>query len=127
MFFISRLLRILNDRYLEKLKEKWWVKKLKCSKIEDQQDGISVANIGGVFIVIFVGIALACIILIFEYWWFKYYKHTSSRVTDINEAGKNNLNSVETAAQSSTSLAHDQRPNEPRHRTKTTSQIQVID
>lgn len=118
---------MLNDRYLEKLKEIWWVKKLQCSKIEDQQDGISVANIGGVFIVIFVGIAMACVILIFEYWWFKYYKHSSSRVTDIVEAGKSNLNAIETVSQSSTSPGHDQKSNEPRHRTKTTTQIQVID
>ena len=27
---------------------------------------------GGVFIVIFVGIGLACITLAFEYWWYKY-------------------------------------------------------
>lgn len=63
-----RLLKMLNERYLEKLKETWWTKKLHCSKVEDQQDGISIANIGGVFIVIFVGIGLALITLIFEYW-----------------------------------------------------------
>lgn len=28
--------------------------------------------LGGVFIVIFVGIGLACITLAFEYWWYKY-------------------------------------------------------
>jgi hypothetical protein len=30
---------------------------------------------GGVFIVIFVGIGLACITLAFEYWWYKYKKN----------------------------------------------------
>jgi hypothetical protein len=29
---------------------------------------------GGVFIVIFVGIGLACITLAFEYWWYKFKK-----------------------------------------------------
>lgn len=29
---------------------------------------------GGVFIVIFVGIALACITLLGEYWYYKYWK-----------------------------------------------------
>ena len=31
---------------------------------------------GGVFIVIFVGIGLACITLAFEYWWYKYRRPT---------------------------------------------------
>jgi len=35
-------------------------------------------TIGGVFIVIFVGIGLACFTLAFEYWWYKYKK--SSKV-----------------------------------------------
>jgi len=30
---------------------------------------------GGVFIVIFVGIGMACITLAFEYWWYKYKRH----------------------------------------------------
>ena len=34
---------------------------------------------GGVFIVIFVGIALACITLLGEYWYYKYWK--PSRMT----------------------------------------------
>ena len=36
--------------------------------------------IGGVFIVIFVGIGLACFTLAFEYWWYKYKK--SSKVAN---------------------------------------------
>ena len=35
---------------------------------------------GGVFIVIFVGIGLACVTLAFEYWWYKHRK--GPRVTD---------------------------------------------
>lgn len=68
---------LLNKRELEKLKEKWWKKdesQGKCEKPEDQSDGISIQNIGGVFIVIFVGIGMACITLIFEYWYYKYRK-----------------------------------------------------
>lgn len=55
---------LLNKRELEKLKEKWWRNdnvQSECQKPEDQSDGISIQNIGGVFIVIFVGIAMA--------WW----------------------------------------------------------
>lgn len=117
---------MLNERYMEKLKETWWHKKLQCSKVEDQQDGISIANIGGVFIVIFVGIAMACVILIFEYFWFK-YKRVSPRVINIVEVGKGNSSVIEAVPQSSTSFAHEQGANEPRLRTRTTAQIQIID
>lgn len=71
------ILQLLNQRYLEKLKEKWWKKddvSAKCEKTEDQSDGISIQNIGGVFIVIFVGIGMACVTLIFEYWYYKIRK-----------------------------------------------------
>jgi glutamate receptor, ionotropic, invertebrate len=68
---------LLNKRQLEKLKEKWWKKddvSAKCEKPEDQSDGISIQNIGGVFIVIFVGIGMACITLVFEFWYYKLRK-----------------------------------------------------
>lgn len=73
----SRILQLLNKRHLEKLKEKWWKKddvSGKCEKPEDQSDGISIQNIGGVFIVIFVGIGMACITLAFEFWYYKFRK-----------------------------------------------------
>ncbi|KAI5740635.1 hypothetical protein M8J76_005732 [Diaphorina citri] len=73
--FCFRILLLLNKRKLEKLKEIWWnqnPEKKKCDKQDNQTDGISIHNIGGVFIVIFVGIALACVTLAFEYWWYKY-------------------------------------------------------
>ena len=41
---------------------------------DDSGGGISIYNIGGVFIVIFVGIGLAIITLIVEYWYYKYKK-----------------------------------------------------
>lgn len=83
MLFFS-ILQLLNKRQLERLKEKWWSgnpEAKKCDKPEDQSDGISIQNIGGVFIVIFVGIGLACITLAFEYWWYKYRK--GSRIADL--------------------------------------------
>ncbi|XP_055372265.1 ionotropic receptor 25a [Condylostylus longicornis] len=84
--FNNAILMLLNKRQLEKLKEKWWKDdeaQSKCDKPEDQSDGISIQNIGGVFIVIFVGIGMACITLVFEYWWYKYRKN--SRVIDVAE------------------------------------------
>lgn len=82
----TRILQLLNKRYLEKLKEDWWKDKKQCEKIEDQSDGISIQNIGGVFIVIFVGIGMACITLVFEYWWYKYRKATP-KIFDVAESG----------------------------------------
>lgn len=84
IFIYSSILQLLNKRQLERLKEKWWSgnpEAKKCEKPEDQSDGISIQNIGGVFIVIFVGIGLACITLAFEYWWYKYRK--GSRIVDV--------------------------------------------
>lgn len=40
--------------------------------------------LGGVFIVIFVGIGLACFTLAFEYWWYK-YKKTSKVSSTVNQ------------------------------------------
>lgn len=78
---------LLNKRKLEKLKEDWWKNEeyqAKCEKAEDQADGISIQNIGGVFIVIFVGIGMACLTLVFEYWWYKYRKNT--KIVQVAEA-----------------------------------------
>ncbi|XP_076257962.1 ionotropic receptor 25a [Rhynchophorus ferrugineus] len=85
--FNTAILQLLNRRELERLKERWWNKnpeKKECEKADDQSDGISIQNIGGVFIVIFVGIGLACITLAFEYWWYKYRKNT--KITNVHEA-----------------------------------------
>ncbi|BES98926.1 glutamate receptor [Nesidiocoris tenuis] len=79
--FNNAILQLLNKRKLEKLKEKWWTDnpdKVECEKQEEQSDGISIHNIGGVFIVIFVGIGLACITLGLEYWWYKYKRPVST-------------------------------------------------
>ncbi|KAG8222734.1 Ionotropic receptor 25a [Ladona fulva] len=72
--FNSAILQLLNKRKLEKLKELWWnqnPERKSCEKQDEQSEGISVQNIGGVFIVIFVGIGLACVTLAFEYWWYR--------------------------------------------------------
>nr|AQN78505.1 ionotropic receptor 25a.1 [Meteorus pulchricornis] len=71
----NALLQLLNKRKLEHLKNKWWNNnplKRVCKKEDDQSDGISIQNIGGVFIVILVGIILACGTLAFEYYWYRY-------------------------------------------------------
>ena len=77
----SRILRLLNQRKLEGMKERWWNQnpyRQNCDEDEEDTGGISIHNIGGVFIVIFVGIFLALITLAIEY---SYYKNkTPTRV-----------------------------------------------
>lgn len=103
-FFTSSILMLLNKRQLEKFKERWWRKdevSSRCEKTEDQSDGISIQNIGGVFIVIFVGIGMACITLAFEFWYYKIRKtpkviNTSDEYNKFSKGGdmstmKNNI------------------------------------
>ncbi|XP_050463521.1 ionotropic receptor 25a [Cataglyphis hispanica] len=73
--FNNAILILLNKRRLEKLKDRWWKHnpaQKNCDLENDQSDGISIHNIGGVFLVIFVGIVFACFTLAFEYWYYRY-------------------------------------------------------
>ncbi|KAK9293469.1 hypothetical protein QLX08_011592 [Tetragonisca angustula] len=73
--FNNAILTLLNKRKLEKLKDKWWKKnpeRKDCDAENSQSDGISIQNIGGVFVVIFLGIIFACFTLAFEYWYYRY-------------------------------------------------------
>ena len=47
------ILRLLNQRRLETLKERWWTdnpEKRECGDTNDQSDGISIQNIGPFFL-----------------------------------------------------------------------------
>ncbi|XP_031338058.1 ionotropic receptor 25a-like [Photinus pyralis] len=73
----TAILDLLNKGEMRRLSQKWWKDNpyaVECDKEEDQTEGISVKNIGGVFIVIFVGICFAFSTLIFEYWYYKHRK-----------------------------------------------------
>ncbi|XP_061180495.1 ionotropic receptor 25a-like [Saccostrea echinata] len=76
----TAILQLLNQRMLEKLKKKWWDKnKVKCPKLENESEGISLNNIGGVFILIAGGAALALVCLGFELYFFKYKPRQASK------------------------------------------------
>ncbi|RWS28386.1 glutamate receptor: ionotropic kainate 3-like protein [Leptotrombidium deliense] len=65
------ILKLLNDKTLETLKDKWWdnTKREKmCSKNTKNSEGISIYSIGGVFVIIFAGIIITCFTLIVEYY-----------------------------------------------------------
>lgn len=63
-----RILKLLNQRDLEHLKEKWWTNnpnKKQCPKLDDEADGISIQNIGK--IILKIGLLYKLIILINPY------------------------------------------------------------
>ncbi|XP_054159450.1 ionotropic receptor 25a-like [Oppia nitens] len=100
----SAILKLLNQRRLESLKEIWWNKnkeKKDCQDSKKQSDGISINNIGGVFIVIFIGVVLACITLAVEYWYFK-GKRDGAKVVAIKEYG----NTVRNAHNGTAPIGH---------------------
>ncbi|XP_074095808.1 ionotropic receptor 25a [Cotesia typhae] len=78
----NAILKLLNQRKLEFFKSKWWSRnpnRRNCEKESSQSDGISIENIGGVFIVIFAGILLACCTLAFEYWYYRYRPRVNAK------------------------------------------------
>lgn len=66
-------MKLLYNRELETMKDFWWSfnPDIKCqtpdSEEEDHSHGLGLESIGGVFIVIFVGIGIATVILAMEY------------------------------------------------------------
>ncbi|GAB6031583.1 hypothetical protein CHUAL_009348 [Chamberlinius hualienensis] len=67
------ILKMQNARTLEILKEKWWQNNPYQVHCEEDQytEGISLRNIGGIFVVIVAGIGLSWIILLLEFLWNK--------------------------------------------------------
>ena len=61
-----------------------------CDKEDEDTGGISIHNIGGVFIVIFIGIVLALVTLIAEYYYYKIraVKPGSAKVGDSSDVKK---------------------------------------
>lgn len=55
------ILQLINKRFMEVLREKWWTnnpRRIVCDN-NDESEGISIENIGGVFIIIFAGVFLS--------------------------------------------------------------------
>lgn len=90
----AAILKLLNERRLETLKETWWRKySVRCEDTRKSSDGISIHNIGGVFIVIFAGVILACITLVIEYLMLRAKKAAMrSHVAKMNHTNSNNNN-----------------------------------
>jgi hypothetical protein len=62
------ILQLINKRYMEVLREKWWTNnpgRLVCD-LNDESEGISIENIGGVFIIILAGVLLSFLVWTIE-------------------------------------------------------------
>lgn len=62
------ILQLINKRYMEVLREKWWTNnpsRLVCD-LNDESEGISIENIGGVFIIILAGVLLSFLVWAIE-------------------------------------------------------------
>lgn len=67
------ILKLINQRFMEVLREKWWTNnpnRLQCNTNQDSE-GISIDNIGGVFVIIFVGVIISFLALAFEQCYYK--------------------------------------------------------
>lgn len=67
------ILKLINQRYMETLREKWWTNnpnRILCDN-NDESEGISIENIGGVFIIIFVGVAISFFVWAIERFVYK--------------------------------------------------------
>lgn len=62
------ILQLINQRFMEVLREKWWTnnpRRVICDT-NNESEGISIENIGGVFIIIFAGVILSFVVWAIE-------------------------------------------------------------
>lgn len=67
------ILQLINQRFMEILREKWWTNnpdRVICDN-NDESEGISIENIGGVFIIIFAGVVLSFFVWALERFVYK--------------------------------------------------------
>lgn len=86
------ILQLINKRFMEVLRERWWANnpaRLICNSHDDQSEGISIENIGGVFIIILVGIALSFFVWAFERLAYSTKIDVSRELTELKQANPN--------------------------------------
>lgn len=65
---------MMAKREIEEIKTKWWnqVPTVEnCDSFQTKFDGLRINDVGGVFLFVLLGIVLACLMLAFEYFWYK--------------------------------------------------------
>ncbi|KAK9884540.1 hypothetical protein WA026_007381 [Henosepilachna vigintioctopunctata] len=101
------ILDLMNRRKLESLRKKWWEnnpERMECPDPENPSEGISMRNIGGVFILIIIGIGMAIGILSLEY--YLYHREKEIKIIGVRDivdgtqmytgsAGKTSLKRIE--------------------------------
>lgn len=71
----SAILKLQEAGRLHVLKTRWWKEKRgggQCAKDEDRvnkANELTLANVGGVFVVLLAGMGMACLIAVFEFIW----------------------------------------------------------
>uniref|UniRef100_A0A914KHR4 Uncharacterized protein n=1 Tax=Meloidogyne incognita TaxID=6306 RepID=A0A914KHR4_MELIC len=76
------ILGLQNERRLETCKERWWhhnVYAKECESTDDDSNGISVQNIGGVFLVILAGICISMLCLLGEYIYYSRLRNPNGK------------------------------------------------
>lgn len=59
---------------IKRMDNEWWknvAEETNCTNYKTKFDGLEIGDIGGIFLLILIGIVLACFILIYEYYWYK--------------------------------------------------------
>ena len=90
------ILELSNNRVLEDLTNKWWDSNNNhrdCPRIENESDGISIKNIGGVFLLIAIGTGLSLIAFACEYYYYKVRPKRQERLYAIK--GKTPMSRIE--------------------------------
>ncbi|XP_053946392.1 glutamate receptor ionotropic, kainate 2 [Anastrepha ludens] len=80
------LLELQKDRFFEELKAKYWnTSRIKACSVNEEQEGISLESLGGVFIATLFGLGLAMVTLVLEIF---YYRRKYSAMRRFNEITK---------------------------------------
>nr|AKO90025.1 ionotropic receptor 25a.2 [Microplitis mediator] len=94
--FDNAILKLLTEDKISELKKKWWDNNPKrqpwCPQRINKSDGMDIRQLGGIFIVLWVGIASAIVTLAVQYWWYRYRSRMRFK-KDLENAGS--LDNVE--------------------------------
>ncbi len=79
------ILKLQENGRIQVLYNKWWKNTGICvsddKKKDNKASSLGVANVGGIFVVLFVGLALAVVVAILEFVWNSRKNTTGNRLT----------------------------------------------
>lgn len=120
------LLELQKDRFFEDLKAKYWnMSRIKACSVNEEQEGISLESLGGVFIATLFGLGLAMVTLVLEiiYYRRKYSAmHRFSEITKVKPASGTSIKQLLPKKKSKKRIAvwhtsTSKRDNSPEHKT----------